>query len=164
MKVTPNATLPLAGPPPKKIGWVKIKHARPKGIVTHGKRLDILAPEVKITALIPLCYGIVAQKASDKDSNIILLDDKLNKLKDGGFTPILPPELKAQLTVICTRLDELVWENHLEGFPYEIETHNEWVKVQKVYKFPRSNTLKIPFRTSEMADKAVKVGLLLFRQ
>lgn len=48
---------------------------------------------------------------SDKDNDGIFHEEKLEMLRNEGYSPLLPPELKAQTTVICSRLDELVWEN-----------------------------------------------------
>lgn len=144
------------------MGRVKIKHPRPKEITTRRELLGILAPSVRVARLIPTWDGVAVVTASDKDTDTIFKDEVLKALLEGGFNPLLPPELKAQRTVLCFQLDELICEHTAEGIQEEIERSNGWAKVAEVYKFPRSSTVKITFRSSEMSKKATDNGILMF--
>lgn len=124
--------------------------------------LNILAPEVKITRLIPTRDAVIVLTASDKDGDEIFQSNIREKLEKDGFNAIMPPELRAQRTVICFRLDELIYEHQAEEIRTEVERVQTWAKVQEVYKFPRTNTLKITFQTTDMAKKAKDNGILLF--
>ena len=44
-----------------------------------------------------------------------------------------------------------------------MEKEQSWANVQEVYKFRNSNTIKITFLDSDMAEKATEFGLLMFR-
>lgn len=141
---------------------VKIKHPRPKDIETRRQLLHILSPEVKITRLIPTRDAVIVLTASDKDGDEIFQSHKQEQLEKDGFSAIMPPELRAQRTVICFRLDELMYEHQTDEIRTEVERVQQWAKVQEVYKFPRSNTLKITFHTTDMAKKAKDSGILIF--
>lgn len=144
------------------MGRVKIKHPKPKEIETRRQLLNILAPEVKITRLVPTRDAVIVLTASDKDGDEIFQLNKQEKLEKHSFNAIMPPELRAQRTVICFRLDDLIYEHQAEEIRKEVERVQPWAKAQEVYKFPRSNTLKITFQTTEMAKKARDNGILLF--
>ena len=74
----------------------------------------------------------------------------------------MPFELRAQRTVLCMRLDELIYEHDKDNIKKEVERVQTWAKITDVYKFPRSNTIKITFQSSAMATKARENGLLMF--
>ena len=135
------------------MGRVKIKHRRPKELATRRKLLDILAPTIRVTRLIPAWDGIVVLTASDKDADAIFESSILDALHNEEFIPLLPPELKARRTVLCFQLDELICENSAEDIQAEIEREQQWAKVAEVFKFPRSNMAKITFCSSVMAKK-----------
>lgn len=145
-----------------KMGRVKIKHPRPKEIATRRKLLEIFSPNIRAHKLIPTHDAIIALTDSDKDSDYIFQPNKIEELHKENFNPIMPPELKSKRTVICLRLDEIVYDNEPEDIKHEVERGQPWAKVKEVYKFPRSNTIKITFLTSEMAGKACETGLLMF--
>ena len=143
---------------------MKFKHSAPKELATRRQLMETLPHNIKFNKFIPSWDGVVVVTGSDRDTEQIFQEGTLAKLTERGFTPMMPPELKAHRTVICLRLDELI----VDGFDpaeakAEIERVNTWAKVQDVYKFPRSNTIKITFRQSEMAERAVRAGLLMYR-
>ncbi|KAK8394291.1 hypothetical protein O3P69_006472 [Scylla paramamosain] len=122
---------------------------------TRSRLLQLLAPTVRVTRLIPTADAVIVLTATDKDTDAVFQDDVLQKLSQDNYTAILPPELKAKRTVICSRLDDLVYQHHAEELREEVE-------IQEVFKFPRSNTVKFTFRSSEMARRAREEDLLLF--
>lgn len=144
------------------MGRVKIKHPRPKEIATRRKLLEIFSPNIRAHKLIPTHDAIIALTDTDKDVDYIFQPDKLDELGNEHFIPIMPPELKSKRTVVCMRLDAIVYDNEPEEIKHEVEQGQSWAKVKEVYKFPRSNTIKITFLTSEMASKACRTGLLMF--
>lgn len=87
----------------------------------------------------------------------------MQRLADNSFTAILPPYLKAKHTVICLRLDDLVYQNMCaKNMKEKVEREQTWVKVQDVSKFLRSNTVKLTFCSSEMTLRAWNECLLMF--
>lgn len=141
---------------------VRIKHPRPKELATKRRLLELLAPEVKVTQFIPTHDSVITVTASDKDTDAIFTEGCLTKLTEGGFQPVMPPELKTRRSVVCFRLDELIYDNTPEEIKTEVERTQSWVKVQDVYKFPNARTVKLTFTTSDMARKARDSGLLMF--
>ena len=120
---------------------VRIKHALPKNLAVTRRLLHLLAPEVKVTQLIPARDAIVVVTATTRDADSMFSAAKLTSLEKDGFSAIMPLNLKAHRTVICTRLDDLAYDNKVEDIMDEIEKEQTWAKVQEVYKFPRSNTI-----------------------
>ncbi len=144
------------------MGRVKIKHPRPKELATRSRLLQLIAPTVRVTRLIPTTDSVVVLTATDKDTDAIFQEDVLQKLFSENFTALLPPDLKAQRTVLCFRLDDLVYQHEACEMKKEVERVQTWAKLEEIYKFPRSNTVKFTFRSSEMARRARSEGLLLF--
>ena len=144
------------------MGRVKIKHPRPQELSTKTKLLEVFTNAVRVNRLITVRDGVVVLPTTDQDADNIFAEATLRKLRDHGFEPLLPPELKAQRTVICFRLDDLLAAYTGEEMLQEVERLHGWAKLAEVYKFPRSNTIKITFRSSDMAKKAMEDGLLMF--
>ena len=144
------------------MGRIRIKHPRPKELGTRSQLLQLLAQTVKVTRLIPTNDAVIVLTASDNDTDAVFQEDLLKTLSSKGFSAILPPELKAQRTVICLRLDDLVYQYDAPEIKNEAERVQTWARIQEVYKFPKSNTVKFTFQSSEMARKAREEGLRLF--
>lgn len=145
------------------MGRIRIKHPRPKDAGVRRQLLDILSTTLRVSRLIPANDAIVILTPTDKDADAVFLNDTPNRLASAGFTPIVPPELRAQRTVICHGLDELVYEHSPEEIAVEVEQKHDWAKAEDVFKFPRSSTCKITFTDSNMAKKALLEGLNLFQ-
>lgn len=143
-------------------GRVKIKHPRPGDLTTKRELLDIIAPTVKVTRLLATRDALIAITRTDKDSDELFRDTVSDKLKAAHFEAIMPPELRCQRAVICFRLDELIIEHTADEIEAEIMRCQDWAEVGEVYKFHRSNTIKITFATSDMAAKASEQGLRIF--
>lgn len=152
------------------MGRIKIKHnLDPGDSRIKLKLLELLAPtKINVCKLTTTNDGsllVVTSTEADADR---LLDNKIVKtLNDAGFDPILPPELRARRTVICHRVDELIFENSTQDIAEEIEEKQTWAKVIRTFKFPSSNkhicTLKIEFADADMASKAASDGLRMFK-
>ena len=81
------------------------------------------------------------------------------------MTPVVPPAEKAKRSIICTNVEELIFENSEEEIAEEIQISNTWAEIQKVTKFPprgRNNIMKIEFTDHSMAERAKDHGLLMF--
>lgn len=144
------------------MGRVKFKHARPKELNTRRTLLELLAPQVKVFELFPIRDGIIVRTGSEDDEDIIFQEATQEKLREAGFTAVMPPELRSRRTVICFRVDELAYEHDAEEIKTELEKQQSWMKVDEVYKFSGSRTIKIICASCEMARKALDSGILLF--
>lgn len=144
------------------MGRVKFKHARGGERAVRQTLLALLAPKVQLFRLIPARDGVIAITCSEADSDIIFSEEIEPRLTEAGFTPVMPPELRAQRTVVCFNLDELAYDNTPEEIRAELESHHSWLKIVGIYKFPNARTIKITCASSPMAKKAVEGGLLMF--
>lgn len=148
---------------------VKIKHKLdPNDRRTKQKLLETLAnSNINICNLISTHDGnIVAVTATDNDADTLLNQRNVQELNKAGFDPILPPEVKSRRTVICQRVDQLIYEHSKNDIEDEIESKNEWAKVKNAHKFPKTErnqyTIKIEFEDANMAAKAENDGIRLF--
>ncbi|MPC63188.1 hypothetical protein E2C01_057282 [Portunus trituberculatus] len=48
-----------------------------------------------------------------------------NELRNQGFNPVTPPELKAKPTIITTKLDNHIYQDSIEEIAPEIIDNNE---------------------------------------
>ena len=96
----------------------------------------------------------------------ILEPTNTTTLKNAGFSPLLPQEVKARRTIICYRVDDIAFENSSNDIADEIEQQQDWASIQDIFKFPNTtskrNILKIEFDSVAMADKAHNHGFKLF--
>lgn len=61
------------------------------------------------------------------------------------------------------RVDNHIYGNEEEDIKNEIMDKNDWVgELERVYKFPRINIIKVTFSDSQKAKKALEVGLKMF--
>lgn len=144
------------------MGRVKFKHAQGGELPVRRKLLGILAGSVQVFRLFPANDGIVVITSNEKDMDTIFSAEMCGKLESEGFTPLMPPELKSQRTVICFGLDDLAYDNSPQEIKAELEGQNEWLSIQEVYKFPKTNTIKITCASSAIAKKATEAGILMF--
>ncbi|KAK8406336.1 hypothetical protein O3P69_007201 [Scylla paramamosain] len=79
------AVFPSTSPPPAlpglgAMGWVKIKHPKPKKLATKRQLHDILSPAVKATRLIHSWDAVIDLTATHKDDDKIFEETTLKKL------------------------------------------------------------------------------------
>lgn len=151
------------------MGRIKIKHNfDPGDSRTKLKLLELLAPtKVNVCKLTTTNDGsLLVVTATEGDADRLLNNKTMKTLNDAGFDPIPPPELRARRTVICHRVDEIIFDNNAQDITKEIEGKQAWAKVISTFKFPTNNkhicTLKIEFADADMASKAASDGLRLF--
>lgn len=102
---------------------------------------------------------------TDKDSELDKLfnnktDAELQKQK---FYPVIPPQLRANRSVLLFSVDNHIFQNSEEEIKQEIIKSNEWTGTSiSVFKYPKGNTLKITFAETAQARKSQEAGLLLF--
>lgn len=151
------------------MGRIKIKHnLDPGDNRIKLKLLELLAPtKVNVCKLTTTNDGsLLVVTATEADADRLLDNKTVKTLNDAGFDPILPPELRAKRTVICHRVDEIIFDNSTQDIAEEIEEKQTWAKVIKTFKFPSNNrhncTLKVEFADADMASKAALDGLRMF--
>ena len=137
---------------------VKIKHKHSKDGKNKILLLQILAENHIYATRIPTTFdGFIVLTRTDEDIEKILSKELSIKLKSKSFLPVIPPELKAKRTVIMTRLDDYIYKNTLDVLTEELIANNEWISeddIEEIYKFPRSNTMKVTFQQMAHAKKA----------
>ena len=116
---------------------VKIKTNNNDGI-RHLKLLEILSKhDIYATKLIQTNDGFAIVIAEHTDLDRLFNNVTDQTLLKENFSPHIPPQLKANRSVLLTNVDSHISENEQDDVKDEILKHNEWVtNITRVHKFP----------------------------
>jgi len=105
-------------------------------------------------------FVIICQDESNAEA--VFTPETTTMLKNKGFEPQMPPELKAKLTLVLKQLDrELVKENP-EEIKEEIERNLPEAKIGDIFIMKNRYLMKIQFSDHKTAAKVQEEGLYLF--
>lgn len=143
---------------------VKIKCSNSKDPRKTVKLLEILATNnTVVSGIIPISDGFIILTTNDNELDNIFNNKTDRTLEEQEFIPQIPPQLRANRSVLIFKVDNHIFNNETESIKEEIITKNEWVgNINQVHKFPINNTLKITFDEPSKAQKAQETGLKLF--
>lgn len=100
---------------------IKIK-TNTKGENRKLALLGILSKkDIYLTRLIQSNDGYVAITASDNDSDRVFNNSTDSELREQDFIPQIPPQLKANRSILLTRVDKHIDNNEEEEILREIE-------------------------------------------
>ena len=86
-------------------------------------------------------------------------------LKREDFDVQTPPEFLASKTFVIRNIDSMVSIVDEEELRLDLESRNEWLKVEEVIKLPNApKILKIRAKETQMAKNAVEKGILIYNQ
>lgn len=106
------------------------------------------------------CFAVVCLNEENVDH--LISANSINTLKQFGFDIILPPHLRARKCVIIRGMDKSVHKWTEDQFKLDLESRNEWAKVDSVFKMRNiPHMLKVRFEEIAMARKACNDGLAL---
>ena len=106
-------------------------------------------------------YVIVPQDKVEK----IIADESKQKFRDHKFEIHTPIEYNAMRMIIVRHIDKVIEVYEDQEIIQNIQATNPWAKVESVYKITNTGRmLKIRFTTTEMAERAVREGLLVVYQ
>lgn len=144
---------------------VKIKCKSPEERGKKIKLLEILcSSQIQVTKIFNASDGFAVLLLNEEQADRIFTKEIKAKLDSNGFNAILPPELKVKKSIIITRVDDIIYDRNTDEIADEIMLKNNWITddVDTVYKFPRSNTIKVTFTQTNTAKKCTEKGLLAF--
>lgn len=144
---------------------VKIKSPNPKEERKKMKLLEILSTnEVYVTRIITISDGFITITNEENDLDKIFDGKTDQQLMQEGFTPIIPPELKAQRSIKIFNVENHIYDHETEEIATEIMEKNAFTngQIQEITKPPRSKMLKITFTSTNIAKKAAEQGLRAF--
>lgn len=145
---------------------VKIKTNNSKDQRKKNEILDILSKhEVFLTKLLPIADGYIVVTGNDHDMDVVFSSPTIKDLNSHNFYPQLPPELKANRSVILPNVDIHIYSNAEEEIVEELSDKNPWMagEIDLLFKFPNSKTIKITFSQTSLAKKAQNTGLRMFQ-
>lgn len=144
---------------------IKVKHPNPREPETRTKLLETLSKhQIFATKIVPLDDSLIVLTSDTIEAEKIFGSTCNSELLKQNFAPILPPEIKARRTIILTRIDDYIYNNSEEEIKEELAQNNSWIEdgITEIYKFPKSNTLKITYNQQEKASKSTNNGLLMY--
>lgn len=144
---------------------VKIKTTNPKEERKKLKLLEILSRnDVYATRIITIADGFVTITNEESDLDKIFDGKTDQQLIRDGFTPMIPPELKAQRSIKIFNVENTIYDHDTEEMITEIMERNPFTnnQIQEIEKPPRSKMLKITFTTTNIAKKAAEQGLKMY--
>ena len=95
----------------------------------------------------------------------LLNEESKEKLKQYGFEAVTPIEYEAMRSVVARELDGEIKNYSKDEIIEHLERQNSWAKIDNVYVFDTSsNMMKIKFKSSSMAIKADKDGMIIVNQ
>ena len=118
--------------------------------------------KVKVSKINPCKNGYKLCVPSSADADKIFLNNALSILTDAGFEPVMPDVLKKNRTVFIRNLDNSICEHSNEEILKEINDKNSSISAVEVFKFPKSQSMKLSLRTSQMATSIIDNGLYMF--
>ena len=142
---------------------VKIKFKTNSDVLTRRNLLEILNNHrVKVCGLFQKHNEFVILCDCAEEAELIFSQECYASLNAVNCTPLLPPELKANRSVIIHNVDGDILSNDENSIKSELERCNSWCKINEVIKFNSGKGMKIVFQTSLIAHKSRDIGLSLF--
>lgn len=143
---------------------LKIKTANAKDQGRKEELLNILSTnDIYVTRIIQANDGFVILTQNEDEMDKIFNNIIDKELQKKNFTPIMPPQLKANRSILIFRVENHIFMHEEKEIKEEIIRRNEWAdEVSQVFKFPNSNTLKITFNEAAKATKAQEQGIKMF--
>lgn len=82
------------------------------------------------------------------------MDKIFDENTDLGFTPLTPPELIGNRSVLIFRVDPYIFQNIEDDIKEEIIAKRDWIQeISHIYKFRNNNTIKITFSNAKTDQK-----------
>lgn len=125
-----------------KMARIKIKATNSKDPGRKHKLLEILASnEIYVTRIIPKPDAFIIPTNNDNEMDKIFNNKTDKQLKELDFLTQIPFLLKANRSVILSRVDNHIIDHGEEEIKEEIIKQNPWVQsISQILKFPRGNT------------------------
>ena len=102
--------------------------------------------------------GVFYVLIRDEEVEEMLKEETKKKAVENGFQIFRPLDYDSMKTVVVRDVDSVMEE-------FTVEEIAEWAKVEEVVKLPTtSQILKVRFRTSSMAQKAMDKGIIVLNQ
>lgn len=135
---------------------IKIKSAFSKDPARLNLLLELLSKnEIFATKIIPISDGFVVLTENDSKLDKVFNNVTDKELTDNQFTPLIPPELKANRAILIFKIDDHIYGNNEDTIHEELQTQNQWIAgIASVAKFQKGRGLKVTFTDSTTAKKA----------
>ena len=131
--------------------------------VTNLQILQILSKHnIKCLNVIKKNNSFSVKCHDDSDVDKIFGVTCVKELQSIKCSPILPPKIKSKRSVLLTRCDQLILQNNLPEIKQELNNCNPGIEVDSVFKIPNSKTIKLSFKSQEMANSVLNNGIFLF--
>lgn len=144
---------------------VRIKCNNSKEPEKRLKLLQLLSEnEICVNKLLLANEGFTIFTYNDGDLDRLFNGITDKYLERNGFTPIIPPELKENRSIILFNEDQHIFNHEEDDMLKEIMDKNLYTnnQITEVLKFPRSKIIKITFTKTTIAKRATESGLRMY--
>jgi len=117
---------------------------------------------VRVLRYYQIHEGYLALIDDDDHAQRIFSSTTVDMLKNLGFTPVLPPDMKAKLTLVFKRLDRHVVNEPESAIADEIMAAAPDSHVENVFVLKSSYLLKVRFSEHQAAKNIKEKGIYLF--
>ncbi|KAF2363817.1 hypothetical protein FHG87_005423 [Trinorchestia longiramus] len=129
---------------------------KPKVFQTIQKHLKL-----PLTGLREVGSGYNAFMEFESDVEKLLTQKATSTLAFIGLEARLPPEIRAQRSVVCRQIDSWIGGKSVDELKQEITHRNPHLEVREIIKFGQyTHVFKIEFATINMASHALQHGIL----
>ena len=119
--------------------------------------------KIPLTGLKDQRVGFNAFTEHQHEVDKLLTRESQDILLTIGLTARLPPKIKADRSLICKQIDEMVGRRSADELGKEIRRCNQGMEVEEVIKFGEvTHSFKIQFSTIEQAERAQARGIIAF--
>lgn len=144
---------------------VKLKSDNSKDPRRKLKLLEILSTNgiyANRIIVTPDAFIVLTNDETDTDKLFNGVTDQI--LTSNGFTPQIPPELKAKRTITIFNVDSHIYNNETGDMQEEIMSKNAFTEnqISDIFKIPRTKIIKITFNNTNIAKKVAENGLKMF--
>lgn len=139
---------------------VKIKTSNSKDPRRTTKLLEILSSQdVYLTRLLSVSDGFVAFTCLDEDLDKVF-SSATEKLVECDYHPQMPPQPRALGQSSYLGWTVTFLKTLRLTFNLKLKKKNDWVgNINKIYKFPKGNIIKVTFEETNRAKKSTRTGL-----
>lgn len=144
----------------------KIKITTPGGPTPQKRDLlqqILFDSDIRLLRLINAHDGYYTILQNNEQAERLFTDTVKDRLSSHGFTPLLPLEMRARLTLVLKRLDKQVVSEDADTIKKEISAAVPSCKVEDIYIMKEKYILKVRFSNHQTANDIKEKGIYLFR-
>jgi len=141
---------------------IKITNGRPSPSKREALLQALFDAEIRTLRIITAHDHFLIICQDERNAEALFTTHCIDQLKEKGFEPLMPPELKAKLTLVLKQLDRELVKETPEAIKEELERNLPDTQIGNIYIMKNRYLIKIQFTDHQTAAKIQEKGLYLF--